>query len=67
MIEYRCSLPDCRSLLFKANLIHGKVEILCKCGCMNKFEVIPDAKSKPEGRDVKTLNGNTRHVSPSAS
>lgn len=62
--EYRCILPDCKALLFKGNLIHGSIEIKCRCGSMNKFEITPG--SEPEGRDERKVNGASRHVSPSA-
>lgn len=68
MNEYRCSLPDCKSLLFKGSIIHARIEVLCKCGAKNVFEVIPQAEAKPEGREAnRKMNGRKfRHESPSA-
>lgn len=33
--EYRCGVNSCNSLLFKGEVIAGKVEKKCKCGVIN--------------------------------
>lgn len=33
--EYRCGIDSCKALLFKGEIIHGKIEKKCKCGVVN--------------------------------
>lgn len=49
MKEYRCSLTDCRALLFKGEFI-GTVERVCKCGALNRFTV-EAPKPKPDSQN----------------
>lgn len=36
--EYRCGVDNCNALLFKGEIIHGRVEKKCKCGVTNIIE-----------------------------
>jgi len=51
--EIRCT--DCNSLLAKASLEKGKIEIKCKCGKLNVVQedlVLPEAESYSSRFDV---------------
>jgi hypothetical protein len=47
--DFRCM--ECSSLIGKVNLVVGKIEIKCRCGCLNVAEA---------GGKIKTEGSNSR-------
>jgi hypothetical protein len=51
--EYRCTIQDCRHLLFKGDFI-GTVQCKCQCGVVTTIAADPP-KQKPNGRDHRAF------------
>lgn len=54
--EYRCGINDCNKLLFKGEIITGRVEKKCVCGVINIVEQPPRFLGSISFQDRLKLN-----------